>query len=212
MLYGTTNDFLELLNLQSLKDLPTLREYTELSEESQRKFMEETGEEAPSGAALDGAGLDEARAHDTTTPLDPSHAGEIAGAATRATGEAEGEHLDALQGDAELDAGAQPEASSSRHPRSDSDSSADLDEDEASDRDEAEASASTAAETSAEHDAEDDAVEHDRVAESGELTDETSDAPDRLRSDENDEDPDTETAEAASGDAAPDSARAEDEI
>jgi segregation and condensation protein B len=46
-LYGTTNDFLELLNLQSLKDLPTLREYTELSEESQRKFLEETGETAP---------------------------------------------------------------------------------------------------------------------------------------------------------------------
>jgi segregation and condensation protein B len=49
-LYGTTNDFLELLNLQSLKDLPTLREYTELSEESQRKFLEETGEAAPSEA------------------------------------------------------------------------------------------------------------------------------------------------------------------
>jgi segregation and condensation protein B len=49
-LYGTTNDFLELLNLQSLKDLPTLREYTELSEESQRKFQEETGETPPSGA------------------------------------------------------------------------------------------------------------------------------------------------------------------
>jgi segregation and condensation protein B len=47
-LYGTTNEFLELLNLQSLKDLPTLREYTELSEESQRKFMEATGETAPS--------------------------------------------------------------------------------------------------------------------------------------------------------------------
>jgi segregation and condensation protein B len=46
-LYGTTNDFLELLNLQSLKDLPTLREYTELSEESQRKFLEETGEAVP---------------------------------------------------------------------------------------------------------------------------------------------------------------------
>jgi segregation and condensation protein B len=49
-LYGTTNDFLELLNLQSLKDLPTLREYTELSEESQRKFQDETGETPPSGA------------------------------------------------------------------------------------------------------------------------------------------------------------------
>jgi segregation and condensation protein B len=49
-LYGTTNDFLELLNLQSLKDLPTLREYTELSEESQRKFLDETGEAAPADA------------------------------------------------------------------------------------------------------------------------------------------------------------------
>jgi len=47
-LYGTTNEFLELLNLQSLKDLPTLREYTELSDESQRKFTEATGEAAPS--------------------------------------------------------------------------------------------------------------------------------------------------------------------
>jgi segregation and condensation protein B len=51
MLYGTTSEFLELLNLQSLKDLPTLREYTELSEESQRKFMDETGETAPGAAA-----------------------------------------------------------------------------------------------------------------------------------------------------------------
>jgi segregation and condensation protein B len=49
-LYGTTNEFLELLNLQSLKDLPTLREYTELSEESQRKFQEATGDAAPSEA------------------------------------------------------------------------------------------------------------------------------------------------------------------
>jgi segregation and condensation protein B len=47
MLYGTTTAFLELLNLQSLKDLPTLREYTELSEESRRKFEEETGEASP---------------------------------------------------------------------------------------------------------------------------------------------------------------------
>jgi segregation and condensation protein B len=51
MLYGTTNDFLELLNLQSLKDLPTLREYTELSDESRQKFMDETGEVAPNDDA-----------------------------------------------------------------------------------------------------------------------------------------------------------------
>jgi len=45
MLYGTTNDFLELLNLRALSELPTLREYTELSDESRLKYTEETGEE-----------------------------------------------------------------------------------------------------------------------------------------------------------------------
>jgi segregation and condensation protein B len=55
MLYGTTTGFLELLNLQSLKDLPTLREYTELSEESRRKFSEETGEDAVPIEGMEGA-------------------------------------------------------------------------------------------------------------------------------------------------------------
>jgi len=35
MLYGTTKDFLEFFNLPDLKDLPTLREFHELSEEHQ---------------------------------------------------------------------------------------------------------------------------------------------------------------------------------
>jgi segregation and condensation protein B len=56
MLYGTTTTFLELLNLQSLKDLPTLREYTELSEESRQKFVDETGDESPE-AVLSEEGL-----------------------------------------------------------------------------------------------------------------------------------------------------------
>jgi segregation and condensation protein B len=37
MLYGTTQDFLELFQLKSLKDLPTLKEFRELEEEFQRK-------------------------------------------------------------------------------------------------------------------------------------------------------------------------------
>ena len=36
LLYGTTSHFLEFFGLKSLKDLPTLREFTELSEDSQR--------------------------------------------------------------------------------------------------------------------------------------------------------------------------------
>lgn len=36
LLYGTTTHFLEFFGLKSLKDLPTLREFTELSDESRR--------------------------------------------------------------------------------------------------------------------------------------------------------------------------------
>jgi hypothetical protein len=44
MLYGTTPSFLEAFSLKSLRDLPTLREYTELSEESRQTFESELGE------------------------------------------------------------------------------------------------------------------------------------------------------------------------
>jgi segregation and condensation protein B len=36
LLYGTTTYFLEFFGLRALKDLPTLREFTELSDESRR--------------------------------------------------------------------------------------------------------------------------------------------------------------------------------
>jgi segregation and condensation protein B len=51
MLYGTTPSFLEAFSLKSLRDLPTLREYTELSEESRQTFESELGEAAPEGSA-----------------------------------------------------------------------------------------------------------------------------------------------------------------
>ena len=44
IIYGTTNAFLEFFGLNSLKDLPTLREFTELTEESREKYEEELGE------------------------------------------------------------------------------------------------------------------------------------------------------------------------
>jgi segregation and condensation protein B len=44
LLYGTTNHFLEFFNMKSLKDLPTLREFTELSDESRRVAEAELGE------------------------------------------------------------------------------------------------------------------------------------------------------------------------
>jgi segregation and condensation protein B len=44
LIYGTTGHFLEFFGLKSLKDLPTLREFTELSDESRADFEDELGE------------------------------------------------------------------------------------------------------------------------------------------------------------------------
>jgi segregation and condensation protein B len=49
ILYGTTAAFLELFGLKSLKDLPTLKEFTELNEDSQR-VADQALEEAASPA------------------------------------------------------------------------------------------------------------------------------------------------------------------
>jgi segregation and condensation protein B len=47
LLYGTTTHFLEFFNMKSLKDLPTLREFTELSDESLRVAEAELGDVLP---------------------------------------------------------------------------------------------------------------------------------------------------------------------
>mgnify|MGYP000031086345 CR=1 FL=1 len=47
LLYGTTKEFLEFFNLRDLKELPTLREYYDLSEEHKAKVRAEHGEVAP---------------------------------------------------------------------------------------------------------------------------------------------------------------------
>ena len=44
MLYGTTPYFLEFFGLKSLKDLPTLKEFTDLSDDSRALFKRKTGE------------------------------------------------------------------------------------------------------------------------------------------------------------------------
>jgi segregation and condensation protein B len=47
MLYGTTNEFLELFGLKNLRDLPTLKEFTELTPESRDIFERRIGEPLP---------------------------------------------------------------------------------------------------------------------------------------------------------------------
>jgi segregation and condensation protein B len=62
MLYGTTPSFLELFGLKSLQELPTLREFAELNEDSKRKYEQETGEDPPLGLADLGLVSDNAEA------------------------------------------------------------------------------------------------------------------------------------------------------
>jgi len=52
LLYGTTREFLELFNLRDLTQLPTLREFQELSEESRKIVEEEAPQPAPSVAGI----------------------------------------------------------------------------------------------------------------------------------------------------------------
>jgi segregation and condensation protein B len=80
LLYGTTTHFLEFFGLKSLKDLPTLREFTELSDESRRVAEAELGDVLGETAAVappamgQGDELDQApddRTHDTMIPSAP---------------------------------------------------------------------------------------------------------------------------------------------
>jgi segregation and condensation protein B len=64
ILYGTTTHFLEFFGLKSLKDLPTLKEFTELSDESRRVAEAELGDVLPDHAGPPASG-------DTLTPPEP---------------------------------------------------------------------------------------------------------------------------------------------
>jgi segregation and condensation protein B len=74
ILYGTTSQFLEFFGLKSLKDLPTLKEFTELSDESRRVAEAELGDVLPDAppvpghAALAGDTLTPPPDHDTIAP------------------------------------------------------------------------------------------------------------------------------------------------
>jgi segregation and condensation protein B len=61
LLYGTTSHFLEFFGMQSLKDLPTLREFTDLSDENRALFKRKTGEDVEGSEALLAAAEEAAR-------------------------------------------------------------------------------------------------------------------------------------------------------
>ncbi len=78
LLYGTTTVFLEFFGLRSLKDLPTLEEFTELNEDSRRVVEKELGEvldhSQPAPTVAEPASLEESDErnerlpHDTISP------------------------------------------------------------------------------------------------------------------------------------------------
>jgi len=77
LLYGTAPSFLEFFGLKSLKDLPSLREFTELSDESRRTFDREMSESEETTTAdvdsLAAAASAVASAHEASSqPTDPS--------------------------------------------------------------------------------------------------------------------------------------------
>ena len=71
MLYGTTTQFLEFFGLKSLKDLPTLQEFTELSDESRRVAEAELGEVLPDTVAAGPPTIDAGRDPDTDVTQAP---------------------------------------------------------------------------------------------------------------------------------------------
>ena len=74
LLYGTTKEFLEFFNLSDLRELPTLREFHELTEES-----------AARGRGLDERRVEDGRRRDRRTIRATAHARGDEAAATRAT-------------------------------------------------------------------------------------------------------------------------------
>lgn len=67
LLYGTAPEFLEFFGLRSLHELPTLREFTELSQENRALFKRKTGEDVADAEAELAAAEEAARAGEDDT-------------------------------------------------------------------------------------------------------------------------------------------------
>ena len=84
MLYGTTGEFLDFFSLQDLRELPTLREYSELTAESRQVMSDRLGvpiepsEPAPGEPELGEPELGEPRG---TVSDVVAQAGDLAGSA-----------------------------------------------------------------------------------------------------------------------------------
>jgi segregation and condensation protein B len=92
MLYGTTSGFLELFGLKSLRDLPTLKEFAELTPESRDIYERRIGEPLPGqGQGMDLETHYEAKDH-TEEDAEPPAAQAEEACADQAPAEAGDEH------------------------------------------------------------------------------------------------------------------------
>jgi segregation and condensation protein B len=71
LLYGTTTGFLQFFGLKSLKELPTLKEFTELSEESRLVAEAELGDVLPGSSPPSDTLAPPEEEHDTIAPPAP---------------------------------------------------------------------------------------------------------------------------------------------
>ena len=143
MLYGTTQTFLQVFSLKSLRDLPTLREFTELNDESRKVFAEELGEEAPEGPIS----FEQAMAGDANADAEgaeseaPSTGGEEADALEAGTavdadpGHSEGVESDSEKSEFESGRSEESEDAESEDDEDDEDDDDDDDDDEDDDED-----------------------------------------------------------------------------
>jgi segregation and condensation protein B len=92
LLYGSTPYFLEFFGMRSLKDLPTLREFTELNEENRALFKRKTGEEVADAEAALAAAEEAARLDgEQTAHISDEDLAALAAQEDRATAEEAGD-------------------------------------------------------------------------------------------------------------------------
>ncbi|NUP05078.1 MAG: SMC-Scp complex subunit ScpB [Polyangiaceae bacterium] len=187
IIYGTTPEFLKFFGLKSLSDLPTLREFAELTDESRMTFQREMGEEAPElgkedpGGFAGGEGAIES--HVVEGDAEPSMSegeGEEASELPKAAGESEDEPDEEDEDEDESDDEDESEE--------DEDESDDEDESEEDDDDDSDEDESDEDEDESEEDDDDSDEDEDESDEDESDEDESDEDEDEDESDEDDDD------------------------
>ena len=133
LLYGTTPQFLEFFGLRSLRDLPTLREFTELNEDSRKVVEDELGEAPEPGATFGQAEAAPSNAEGGEAPVQTERSLGSASDVTASVGEEEGDQPVATDEDGTPDPDATLDLSAPEQPVRDDDAA----DDDAADDDDA---------------------------------------------------------------------------